>query len=402
VAEEEEGEVARRQGLQLGLSSRLRAVRISLADPVSYTMPYDASLAEALARRGHDVDFLCASFMFSELAPPDGYRRKEIFFTHGAWLLRRYPRSSVRFLVKGIEYLPNARRLRTEIARIAPDVLHVQWLGLPRVDLRWLEASAKVRPVVFTAHDVLPRRTEKKVELWRRVFATIDRVVVHGEGAVDEIEALGVDRGKIVRIPHPVFPPPPGRELRPPTGSTLLFFGLIRASKGLDLLVRALPLVADQVPDVRLVVAGDPVEMVEPVQKLARDLGVADRIDWRLRFVPDAEIPDLLEEATVVVLPYRKIESSGVLATALGYGRPVVVTAVGSLGETVREFHAGMVAHPDDPVSLAASCVALLQSKEALADAVHGTETARTTLTWERAAEAHERLYAELVAERAA
>ena len=49
------------------------------------------------------------------------------------------------------------------------------------------------------------------------------------------------------------------------------------------------------------------------------------------------------------MLPYRKIESSGVLATALGYGRPVVVTDVGSLGDTVREFHAGFVAHPNDP-----------------------------------------------------
>jgi glycosyltransferase involved in cell wall biosynthesis len=399
VAEEEEGEVARRF-YPFGLSSRLRAVRISLADPVSYTMPYDASLAGALARRGHDVDFLCASFMFAELSPPDGYRRREIFFTHGARVLRRYPRSHLRFLVKGIEYLPNARTLRKEIERSAPDVLHVQWLGLPRVDLRWLEASAKVRPVVFTAHDVLPRRTEKKVELWRRVFETVDRVVVHGECAVDALASVGVDRGRIARIPHPVFPPSPGRELQPPTGSTLLFFGLIRASKGLDLLVRALPLVADQVPDVRLVVAGDPIEMVEPAQKLARDLGVADRIDWRLCFVPDSEISDLLEEATVVVLPYRKIESSGVLATALGHGRPVVVTAVGSLGDTVREFGAGMVAHPNDPTSIAASCVALLQSDEALANAVRGTETARKTLTWERSAEAHEQVYEELLAER--
>jgi glycosyltransferase involved in cell wall biosynthesis len=188
--------------------------------------------------------------------------------------------------------------------------------------------------------------------------------------------------------------------LQPPTGSTLLFFGLIRASKGLDLLVRALPFIADQVPDVRLVVAGDPIEMVEPVQKLARDLGAADRIDWRLRFIPEVEIPDLLEEATVVVLPYRTIESSGVLATALGHGRPVVVTAVGSLGDTVREFGAGMVAHPDDPTSIAASCVALLQSEEALANAVRGAEAARRTLTWERSAEAHELLYEQVRAER--
>ena len=42
------------------------------------------------------------------------------------------------------------------IARVDPDVVHVQWLGLPRYDLRWLRAVARERPVVFTAHDVLP------------------------------------------------------------------------------------------------------------------------------------------------------------------------------------------------------------------------------------------------------
>jgi len=374
-------------------------VRISLADPVSYTIPYDASLAEALARRGHDVDFLCASFMFADLEPPNSYRRQEIFFRHSARLLRRNPRSHLRFLAKGIEYVPNARKLRKEIERIGPDVLHVQWLGLPRVDLRWLEASAKVRPVVFTAHDILPRRTEKKVELWRRIFAAADRLVVHGVQAVGDLVAYGVERERIVRIPHPVFEPPAGRELWAPVGTTLMFFGLIRESKGLDLLVRALPLVADQVPDVRLIVAGDEIEPAWSHRKLAEELGVADRIDWRLRFLPDGEIADLLEEATVVVLPYRKIESSGVLATALGHGRPVVVTDVGSLGDTVREFGAGVVAHPNDPSSLAASCVALLR-RDALADAVHGTKRAREALSWDRAAEAHERLYEQVLAER--
>ena len=63
-----------------------------------------------------------------------------------------------------------------------------------------------------------------------------------------------------------------------------------------------------------------------------------------------------MEEAAVVVLPYREIESSGVLATALGHGRPVVVTDVGSLGETVREFEAGAVVPPEDTAALAAAC----------------------------------------------
>ncbi len=201
MAEEEEGGVRRRD------SSRLRAVRISIADPVSYTIPYDRSLARALARRGHEVDLFTASFLFAELPPPDGYRQHDVFFTRSARVLRGNPRSRLRFLVKGLEYVPSARRLQKEISRLDPDVLHVQWLGLPRYDLRWLEAAQRERPVVFTAHDVLPRRTADKLDLWRRVFSTVDRVVVHGARAVEQLAALGVDRAKIVRIPHPVFTP---------------------------------------------------------------------------------------------------------------------------------------------------------------------------------------------------
>jgi glycosyltransferase involved in cell wall biosynthesis len=393
VAEEEEGEVARG-----GDSSRLRAVRISLADPVSYTLPYDRSLAEALARRGHEVDLFTASFPFAELPPPNGYRQHDVFFTRSGRMLRGNPRSRLRFLAKGLEYVPSARRLAKEIVRIDPDVLHVQWLGLPRYDLRWLEAVQRDRPVVFTAHDVLPRRTADKVDLWRRVFRTVDRVVVHGAGAVEQLEALGVDRERIVRIPHPVFTP--SREIRPPHGSTLLFFGLIRASKGLDLLVKALPAIAEQVPDVRLVVAGDPIESAAPFQQLAVELGVSERIEWRLHFLAEDEIADVFEQAAVVVLPYRKIESSGVLATALGHGRPVVVTDVGSLGDTVHEFASGIVVPPEDPAALAEACSTLLGDSEALARAVSGTAVAQDTLSWERAAEAHEKVYAELLSAR--
>ncbi len=282
-----------------------------------------------------------------------------------------------------------------EIARVDPDVVHVQWLGLPRYDLRWLKAVARERPVVFTAHDVLPRRTADKLDLWRHVFETVDRVVAHGAGAVEQLVELGVDRARIVRIPHPVFTPL--RDIAPPHGSTLLFFGLIRRSKGLDLLIRALPAIARDVPDVRLVVAGDPIEPAEPFQELARELGVAERIEWRLRFLPEDEIADVMEEAAVVALPYRKIESSGVLATALGYGRPAVVADVGSLGDTVREFGAGAVVPAENPSALAKACATLLADADALARAFRATQTASRMLSWDEAGRAHEHVYEQVL-----
>lgn len=365
-------------------------MRIALVDPASYTLPYDHHLASALARRGHDVELLAAPFPFGSPPEPDGYRRSELFFARSGPLLRRSPRSPLRFAAKGIEYLPSARRLLRRVDELDPDVVHVQWLPYPALDRRWLRSLARRRPTVFTAHDVLPRRSEDRVGVWRDVFATADRTIVHSEAARERLVGLGVDAERLAVVPHPLFPA--RGVIEPPAGRTLLFFGLIRRSKGLDLLLRALP----HIPDARLVVAGDPLEPAGPYRELAGRLGVADRIEWRLRFLDDEEVAAVMSTATVVVLPYRRIESSGVLATALGHGRPAVVADVGSLGDTVREFGAGLVVPPEDPEALAAACSTLLDDKAALQAAFEGTRRAAKALSWDAAAEAHERLYEEV------
>jgi rhamnosyl/mannosyltransferase len=106
-------------------------------------------------------------------------------------------------------------------------------------------------------------------------------------------------------------------------------------------------------------------------------------------------------ESTVTVFPYRGGESaSGALATALGHGRPAVVTEV--LAEIVKDYGAGIVVPPDDPVALAEACTRLLTDKAALTEAFHGTEWARKALSWDAIAEAHERLYADLLGKVAA
>jgi glycosyltransferase involved in cell wall biosynthesis len=233
---------------------------------------------------------------------------------------------------------------------------------------------------VLTAHDVLPRRA-KALRAWPDVLETAERVVVHSHRAVEQLVELGLDRERIARIPHPVFE---GDELPAPSGRTLLFFGLIRDYKGLDVLLEALP----GVPDARLVVAGDPLDPVEKTE-------LNDRVEWRLGFRPDAEVRELMGQAAVVVLPYRRLDSSGVLATAIGYRRPVVVTDVGSLGEIVREFGAGEVVPPGDAQALAQGIERLLEPK-ALAAAHAGAERAAAELTWARSAAEHDRLYREV------
>jgi len=165
-------------------------------------------------------------------------------------------------------------------------------------------------------------------------------------------------------------------------------------------LLRALPEIVGRVPDARLVVAGEPLEPSAPLLALAAELELDGAVEWRLHFVREQELGELFAAAACAVLPYRELDSSGVLATALGHGRPAVVTDVGSLGTIVREFGAGRVVPPEDPAALASACVELLTDEGRLAEAAAGARAACSTLTWETAAAEHERLYEELLAER--
>ena len=366
-------------------------MRIALLDPPSYSPAYDHHLASALAARGHDVELLTSPFAFGEPPEPDGYRRSELFLPVSSRLVRRSPRSRLRVPLKAAEYGPSVARLLYRLRRSNPDVVHVQWLALGRRDLVW--ARRLPHPRVLTAHNVLPHSGEADVEERKALYDAFDAVVVHTRSGLEQLARFGVAADRSHRIPHGTFDAPPTDSVEAPSGRTLLFFGLIRNYKGLDVLVRALA----QVPDATLVVAGDPLDPVEPVQRLARELGVEDRIEWRLGYLPQGEVERLMRETTLTVFPYRGGDSaSGALATAVGNGRPAVVSDV--LGELVEEYGAGAVAPRDDPAALAAAIRSLLDDPAALERAYRGTETAREALSWDGIAEAHEQLYSGLLA----
>ena len=83
-----------------------------------------------------------------------------------------------------------------------PDVLHVQWLGAPELD-RWLFRPRS--PAVFTAHDIIPRRTLSKTAMWRTLFDRFERVVVHSERGRGQLVEFGLAAEKVRVIGHPVF-----------------------------------------------------------------------------------------------------------------------------------------------------------------------------------------------------
>ena len=350
-------------------------MRVLLADPPAFTPPYDHALASALARAGAEVELVTSPFRFGEAPAPDGYRRSELFYPVSSKVFRR---SRLRIPVKLLEHPVGLMRLRRRKA----DVVHLQWLAAPELDDRLLRVDA---PLVFTAHDILPRRTADKRDLWRRLFGRFARVVVHSERARDQLGEL-IEPDRIRVIPHPVFPSDPERR---DDGRTLLSLGIIREYKGLGDAIEA----TKRIGGARLLVAGDPLESVDGYRAAA-----GDRAEWRLGFLSEDEVDRALGESTVALFPYRpEIDQSGALLRALGAGVPVVAYDVGGIAEPVRRFEAGRVVPPGDLDALADAARELLDDPAALERARTGAERARRELTWEAAAQAHLELYRELL-----
>ena len=350
-------------------------MRVLLADPPAFTPPYDHALASALARAGAEVELVTSPFRFGEAPAPDGYERSELFYPLSSKLFRR---SRLRIPVKLVEHPVGLMRLRRRRA----DVVHLQWLAAPELDDRLLRVDA---PLVFTAHDILPRRTAGKRDLWRRLFGRFAGVVVHSERARDQLAEL-VDPGRLRVIPHPVFGSDPERR---DDGRTLLSLGIIRAYKGLGDAIEA----TNRIEGARLLVAGDPLESIDGYRAAA-----GDRAEWRLGFLSEDEIDRALGESTVALFPYRpEIDQSGALLRALGAGVPVVAYDVGGIAEPVRRFGAGRVVSPGDVDALTEAARELLDDPAALAQARAGAERARHELTWEAAAQAHLELYREVL-----
>lgn len=350
-------------------------MRIVIADPPAYTPQYDHALAAALARRGVDVQLLTSRFRFGAVPYAEGYAVDDSLYRGSTRIGSRVGRLTA----KALEH-PFALA-RIGLSRC--DLVHLQWVAAPEADA-WLLHTRE--PLVFTAHDLLPRRTARHTRTWSRLFRRFDRVVTHSERGRLTLAAFGVPTRKLRVIPHAAAHSDPARD---DDGRTVLALGVIRPYKGLTDAVEAVL----AVPGARLLVAGDPRIPLEGIRAAA-----GDRAEWRLGYLDEAAIRKALGHATIGVFPYQaELDQSGALLQTIGAGVPAVVYDVGGLGELVNAFGAGRVVAPGDVEGLKQAVSELLDDADALAEARAGAARARATLTWDNAAAAHVALYEELV-----
>jgi len=369
-------------------------MRVQIVDPPAYTPPYDHALSSAVARAGADVELVTANFPYGPVPREEGYEVRELFYRRGS---RPGLSDRRRRVVRAAEHLPDMLRYRHEA--VGTELVHYMWLPVPALDRRLLPPK---RPRVYTMHWRLPDAGTRIAGTLTRLLAKMDTVVAHTEHGARRLEAdFGVEPNRLRVIPHGAFdyltrqdhevPLPAELETDAPV---ILAFGLIRPYKGTDVLLEAF----QRVQGAELWVVGAPRMPMEPLRELAsRAAGTVRLVD---RFVTDPEIPAFMRRADLVVLPYRNIEQSGVLYTALAFGRPMVLSAVGGFPE-IAEDGAARLVPPEDPDALASALNELLgepTAREALGEAA--AEAARTRYSWARIGRQTVDLYRELTGER--
>ena len=244
--------------------------------------------------------------------------------------------------IKSISYLSTIFRIASDIIRIKPKVVHIQWLRLFPIDWLFLKfLKSRGTKVIFTAHNILPHDSGTKFESeYRRYYQTVDRIIVHSPKTKEElIDKFGIDAVKINVIPHgPLDIYNNEDEVRQRTEQLRRIYsldgkivfcslGIQSPYKGTDLLIDAWlgnPELKNN-PSCHLFIVGRNDGIDYSKIKAVDNVTVLDER------VSDLDFTSFLRLSSVALFPYRSISQSGALFTAIQNRTPVLVSNAGGL-----------------------------------------------------------------------
>jgi glycosyltransferase involved in cell wall biosynthesis len=383
----------------------------------SFEKHYSVSLSTALAGQGVDVDLIGSAVLD---CPP-------IHSTPGVTFRNLYwdPNKPAGLAGKLWRVLAFYRRLFAYAATAKPKVFHLLWNNKFEVfDRTVLMLYYKLlgKKVTLTAHNVNVAKRDKVDSLLNRLtlrmqYHLMDHIFVHTERMKGELlEDFGVRPEAVTVVPHGVNNAVPNTELTTaeakrrlgiePGSKTILFFGMLRPYKGLDVLVDAFHRIADK-DDYRLLIAGEPKKDSEAhlreIQERIAGHPSRERVLQKLEYIPDEQTELYFKAADVLALPYHAIFQSGVLLLSYSFGLPVVATDVGSFRADIVEGETGYICPPRDPAAFAEALETYFGSelfgnlearRKQIQDYIHARNS------WEVVSEKTRSVYASLLAGR--
>jgi len=206
--------------------------------------------------------------------------------------------------------------------------------------------------VIAVTHNVIPheKRPGDKI-LTKNFIKACDGYVTLAQSVLDDLGQFTDNTNKKF-IPHPVydtFGEKTGKQEAQkylnlnPEDRHLLFFGIIRKYKGLDLLLKAMGIPKVKDLNIKLIVAGEFYENKDGYLGIVKNSGIDDRIIFTDSFIKDDEVKYYFSAADMIIQPYHTATQSGVTQIAYHFERPMLVTDVGGLAEIVADGKVGYV-----------------------------------------------------------
>lgn len=288
-----------------------------------------------------------------------------------------------------------------KIRRMAPDLIMVRyWLPFmgPCLGtiLRIAKKGRRIK-VVSMLDNVVPHEKGPGDVIFTRYFLKpVDAFIAMSQSVLNDLRRFEPEKPALL-IPHPIYdnygpilPKAVAREhLKLDNNKRyILFFGFIRQYKGLDLLLQAMGDERLRKLDVHLIVAGEFYEDAAPYHKLIEDLQLGDRVLLHTEYIPNEAVKDYFCAADLVVQSYKSATQSGISQIAYHFEKPMVVTNVGGLAETIPDNKVGFIVEPE-PGAIAAAVERYYRDQRE-ADMTAALRIEKQQYSWQRlAAELH-------------
>lgn len=308
----------------------------------------------------------------------DGYSVRIVKGFRGA-----YKGSAIK---KAINYIKSLRELKHYIRINNVDIVHLQWFSLPWIEWAYVKQLHKLCKVVITIHDVIPfnnRPLEMNCLDW--IYKNSDHLLFHTDYAREQFEknyktrkpSTIITQGFCAKKDYTIIEKRKAKTHFgiPENAIVFLYYGAIRESKGLDILIRAISIAHNRCERVYFLAGG----AFQKVREEAYKNLVANKLDAGFSnvffgFVPSEEEPWYFSAADVCCLPYREITQSGVAQTALMYELPLIATDIGDMRQVARPGFNGELMKVDDVDSLADIIVDFAENKDKLNNYTKGSK----------------------------
>ncbi|MGB7621704.1 MAG: glycosyltransferase family 4 protein [Terriglobia bacterium] len=251
------------------------------------------------------------------------------------------------------------RKALKKVKTFQPDLILLQWWNpffaflVTWLGRRFTKTGLRC---ALECHNIFPHEhTPFDRALIRFAFSRFQYFITHS--LRDREDLLTLFPGKTVKVtPLLINIKAPRRGSHPTGPKTILFFGVVRKYKGLEVLLRAMPKVLSKV-ECELIIAGEFYEPIRRYMNLINELGIGGHVHIENRYVPNEEVGELFRRADVLALPYLSTSQSGIAQLALVNALPIIASETGGLPEIIIENVNGLLVPPGDPDALADAIV---------------------------------------------